>query len=223
MSGPDPSRATMVRLAAVGRLVAPIAHDINNPLTTALGRIQLHLVRGTPGMPRGPGGLDDLYDHVLAVSDKVQTLGGLAREAIAQTACGAVVLADHVGEITHLLGRFLARRGFDLRVDIPPTTPPVVVRAIDLKLLVAEILLSCGNELRDRAALEVTASAQGCVRLGIRPASLHPPDVRLPAEALELAHLARGDGLVLTLEEAFVLSMPSALGISAPRAEEGSL
>jgi len=216
MSQDNPTSGSVLRLAAVGRLVVPVAHDINNPLTAVLGRIQLHMTRGSAGMPRGPGGLDDIYEQALVISDKVQTLGTLARESIAAAPPTPVVLTDHVAEITQLLGRYIARRGMELHVDIPTTIPPVLVRPVDLKLCIAEVLLAFCGAVRNPAPLHIVAEAQGDkVQLSIIAQGLLPSEVSLAAEGAHLMGIAAADGLTLTVEESFRLSMPVA-GPSRP-------
>jgi signal transduction histidine kinase len=189
--------------------LAPVTHDINNPLAALLGRIQLYMARGSAGMPRGPGGLDDMYEQALIVSDKVQTLGTLAREALGEDPPVPTVLSDHVAEITQLMGRHMARRGLQLHIDMPPTIPPVLVRPVDLKLSLVEVLLTLCGAARDPAPLRIAAGVQGDrVHVSIAAEGMTASGLPLPPEAAHLATLTATDGLMLSADESFTLSMP---------------
>lgn len=211
MTHEGPLSAAEVRLACVGRLVPPVTHDISNPLATLLGRIQLHMVRGSAGMARGPGGLDDMYEQALIISDKVQTLGAWAREAAAaDTPVVPAVLSDHVAEVTQLLGRFIARRGLELHIEIPPSIPPVRVRPLDLKLCVTGVLVALCAAARDPAPLLISADTfDGRVRLSVSVVGMAPSSISLPPEVHHLAAIASEDGLVLDAGEAFAITMPA--------------
>lgn len=201
----------VIRLAAIGRIVIPLCHDISNPLAAILGRIQIQMARGSGGTTPEPSGLDDMYENALLISDKVQTLGSLAQEAAEAKDPRPTVLGDHVGEITALLGRNLDRRGLELRFCLPAAIPPVSVRPIDLKLLVAEVLLALGRAVNVPGLLHISAEAEkAAVRLIIAAGGIHAAAVLLPDESRYLRDLAADDGLVLSVGEAFVLSMPSA-------------
>ncbi|MBN1422946.1 HAMP domain-containing histidine kinase [Candidatus Fermentibacteria bacterium] len=200
----------VIRLAAVGRLVIPVSHDISNPLAVVLGRIQIHQARGSGGMPQGPAGLDGIYEHALLVSEKVHTIGSLAREAAQPGDPTPTVLSDHVAEIGLLLGRHLSRRGLELEYALPAATPPVLVRPVDLKLCVAEVLLALCGAVSDPTPLRISADVRDRqVHLSIAAAGIDPGAVPMPDESGHLMALFSGDGLALSAGEGFIISMPA--------------
>jgi hypothetical protein len=156
-SAQDSHDLVVCRLAVVGRVTAHIAHDVNNSMTALLGRLQILLMRATRGPVQVGTEIVALEHDAQTVSERIQGLAALARQARRVEDAALCVLSDILREVDHILGHHLTRKGLEMRLDLPPSLPPAMARPIDIKLLVAGVALSFLEATARGGGLEVVA------------------------------------------------------------------
>jgi signal transduction histidine kinase len=126
------------KLAALGRLMAGVAHEVKNPLNAMT--IHLELLKQKVGamrepitVPAGPAGRSrtlDLTKHVNVISDEIKRLdqvvvGFLKFARPDELKLQPVHLASVVSEVTSMTQPEAERRGVSIKVECPPSVPEV--------------------------------------------------------------------------------------------------
>ena len=132
------------RLSAVGELVAGVAHEINNPLQTIVGCVELMMEEG-----RDTAVVRDLK----LVRQEAARAGQIVRNLLAFVRRGApdrklVDLNDIVRAMADLREFHLAQHGIRLNVDLAPTRLPVVVNREEIQQIIVNILLNGEHALQ---------------------------------------------------------------------------
>jgi len=107
------------RLAAVGRMAAGVAHEINNPLAYVKSNVELALASARDG-GADPALLEESLEGLERICRIVQDLRGLVREPATEEARDRVEVADAVAEALRLASVRLRAIG---RVDTDLTRP----------------------------------------------------------------------------------------------------
>jgi two-component system, NtrC family, sensor kinase len=143
------------KLAALGQLVAGVAHELNNPLAAVMGYGELLSDEIPFGHLRAR--LDKLVNEGRRMKKIVDNLLRFAR----QSAVGrcSVDLAPIVGEVVALREYYIRTRGLTIEVDIDPRLPPVLVDEDQLK----QVLLNLINN-----AIDAVESSRDTKRIVIR-------------------------------------------------------
>jgi two-component system sensor histidine kinase AtoS len=123
------------RLAALGELMAGIAHEIRNPLTSIRGFMQ-HL-----------GGSDDITEwqqYTPLIIRQVDSLNRIITDLLEfsrhRPPCvGSVRLNDLIGEVTMLAGK---KGATEIILDLPPDLPPIEADGESLKQVVLNLVLN---------------------------------------------------------------------------------
>lgn len=129
-------------------MVAAIAHEINNPLTTVLGQTQLLLQRGD--LP------DDLRERLTAISEEtfrasriVENLLMFARhQPPARQPC---TLAEEITWVLGLTGRMLEQDGIETVTELGPCAP-VWVDQNQIRQVLLNLVQNAHHSMRGRPA-----------------------------------------------------------------------
>jgi two-component system, NtrC family, sensor kinase len=135
------------KLAALGQLVAGVAHELNNPLTAVMGYGELLSEDAPPGTMRDR--LDKLVNEGRRMKKIVENLLRFSRQRSADRQ--AVDLASVVQDVLSLREYYVRTRGLEIVVDIQAGLPPVAVDEDQFK----QILLNLVNNAID--AIETSA------------------------------------------------------------------
>ena len=109
------------KLAAIGELVAGVAHEINNPLTGILGNTQLLLLRELDAKTQK--GLEVIQNETLRVARIVQNLLSFARQRKPDR--GIVLVNDLVERTLELRNYDLKVNNIEVLLDFDPASPAV--------------------------------------------------------------------------------------------------
>ena len=125
------------RLAAVGELAAGVAHELNNPLTTVAGFVELVLDDLPPDSPHRPD-LELVFKEARRAKDVVRRLLDFSRPGE-----GFRVRADLnalVLDVIALLRHLLHTSGIDLQTDLQPDLPWIQVDRDQIKQVLLNLI-----------------------------------------------------------------------------------
>jgi C4-dicarboxylate-specific signal transduction histidine kinase len=144
------------RLALVGELMASIAHEIKQPLTSILTNASVGL-RLLNKEARAVEGVDfreilgDVRDETRRAADIIERLRALARKRPLELA--ALDVNDLVNDILRLVGADAQRRGVRLRTELVPSLPAVAADRVCLQQVMLNLILN-GMEAMEHAGTD---------------------------------------------------------------------
>ena len=134
------------KLAALGQLVAGVAHELNNPLTAVMGYGELLSEDAPPGTMRDR--LDKLVNEGRRMKKIVENLLRFSRQRAVDRQ--AVDLASVVQDVLSLREYYVRTRGLEIAVDIQAGLPQVAVDEDQFK----QILLNLVNNAIDAVEMQ---------------------------------------------------------------------
>ncbi len=126
------------KLAALGQMVAGIAHELNNPLTSVMGYGHLLLERPLDG--RALADAHRLCQEAERAAHVVRSLLMLAREAKLDRS--PVCLNEIIESTLRLCAYDLQRAGIAVEVHLAPDLPPALANPIQFQQVVLNLLMN---------------------------------------------------------------------------------
>ena len=162
------------KLAALGRLMAGVAHEVKNPLNAMtihleLLKQKLAAMREPITVPAGPAGGSrtlDLSKHVNVIGDEIKRLdqvvvGFLKFARPDELKLQPVHLASLVSEVTSMTAPEAERRGIIVKTECPPSVPEINADPGMLQQALLNLTINACHAMPDG----------GTLRLICRPAS----------------------------------------------------
>jgi signal transduction histidine kinase len=160
------------KLAALGRLMAGVAHEVKNPLNAMtihleLLKQKLAAMREPITVPAGPGGGSrtlDLTKHVTVISDEIKRLdqvvvGFLKFARPDELKLQPVHLASVVSEVMSMTAPEADRRGVVVKVDCPPSVPEINADPGMLQQALLNLTINACHAMPDGGTLRLTCRA----------------------------------------------------------------
>ena len=166
------------RLAALGRLAASLAHEINNPLQAIRSHLELAL-----DFPLGP---QERREHLSVVREEIERLTVIAQRVLsfARPSSGrreVVSIAQLVQRTLALTSKQMERSGVQVHLDLPADLPPLRVTPEQIVQVLLNLFINAVEAMPDGGHLGITARVDGdAVALAVTNDG--PP---IPAEHLE--------------------------------------
>ncbi len=155
------------RMEAVGRLAGGVAHDFNNLLTVIAGEARLLLSGEVP---------EGLRESVEAIREAGDRGSALTRQLLAfsrrkTTRPSPLDLNEVVDRIQRMLLRLLGE-GVDLRTELSPGLPPVVVDGGEMEQVIMNLVLNARDAMPEGGTLRLATAVRTLDAEGAR--QLHP-------------------------------------------------
>lgn len=141
------------KLAAVGRLAASVAHEINNPLQAVA--LHLQLLADESLSSGGQRRLDVVQQEFNRIADIVGRLLDFQRPQMGEQQAVDVVAA--VDYVLMLAEKQMQRSGVVLVQNLPDKLPPVWAVASQLKQVFLNLILNAAEAMPDGGQLTITA------------------------------------------------------------------
>jgi PAS domain S-box-containing protein len=134
------------RLSAVGELIAGVAHEINNPLQTIIGCVEL-MIEERPA---------DVQRDLELVRQEATRAGQIVRNLLSFVRRGSPDRAPaDLNQIAHAVAQLrehhLADRNIVLRLELHPAVLPVLVNREEIQQIVLNLVLNAEHAMKEQA------------------------------------------------------------------------
>jgi two-component system NtrC family sensor kinase len=151
------------KLSAIGQLVAGVAHELNNPLTSVIGYAQLlEDELAAPGEMRP---VADLAQDLRRIAQESERAARIVRNLLAFARRQAAERTPQ--DVADLFSRVIALRSYELRLngvelvtDFQPGLPPVVADGNQLQQALLNLVLNAEQAMRGRAVKRLHVGAR---------------------------------------------------------------
>jgi PAS domain S-box-containing protein len=140
------------KLAAVGRLAATVAHEINNPLEAIKNALYLVISNSQPGDPNARF-LEIASKETSRVSGIVHQMLGFFRPTVVRDPTDVNLV---VRDCTGLLERELRRHGVHTEMDLLENLPRVLASADQLKQVFLNLILNAQQAMPDGGTIRIS-------------------------------------------------------------------
>lgn len=146
------------KLAAMGRLVAQLSHEINNPIYNIQNCLEALERRGDPTDPN--------REFLTLAQEELARMASLTRQLLDQSrpqsdASSLLNLNALVGRVLTLARPELEARGVSVTAHLVPDLPPVVAHPEAIQQVLANLVDNAGDAMADGGRLRVTTRADG--------------------------------------------------------------
>lgn len=170
---------TSERLAATGKLIAQLAHEINNPihniqscLKTSLGRL--------PSDTQGRELIEVAYEEVARMSKLTRQLLDFYRTSFVPEETAPVDLNALLKEIVQSFGDELTKNRIDITLNLAPDLPIVRGSSDKLKQVFLNLALNARDAMPNGGLLRIgTTEENGFVRISISDSGVGIPSENL--------------------------------------------
>ena len=182
------------KLAAMGRLVAQLSHEINNPIYNIQNCLEALERRGDPNDPN--------REFLELAQEELSRMASLTRRLLDQSrpqsdASSLLNLNSLVNRVLTLAGPELKARQVEVRAELAPDLPPVVAHPEAIQQVLANLVANASDAMPGGGLLRVATRADG--------------------EAVEVVVEDTGAGITETdlphIFEAFYTTKPGVTGI----------
>jgi signal transduction histidine kinase len=146
------------KLAAMGRLVAQLSHEINNPLYNIQNCLEALERRGDPNDPN--------REFLTLAQEELSRMAGLTRRLLDQSrpqsdASSLLNLNSLVSRVLTLASPEINARGIRVSAELAPDLPPVVAHPEGIQQVLANLVANASDSMPAGGRLRVATRADG--------------------------------------------------------------
>jgi signal transduction histidine kinase len=145
----DDARQQIIRsdkLSALGQLIAGVAHELNNPLTTIIGRAQL--MRGEVKNQKALADLGQIEEQGQRAARIVQNLLSFARQTVPEKQLSDI--NQVVENVLEMLEYDLRTSNIEVKTDLDPALPLTMADADQIKQVFVNIINNAHQAMKEQ-------------------------------------------------------------------------